>query len=407
MGIKLLNENEERIIKYIDDNKEELFSELSALVKIDTVNHRSYGNENQGQDYLENLCAEAELKVDRFTPESIDGFINHKDYMAGRNADKRENLVAFLGGESKDKNIMLAAHIDTEKIGDTDKWVDDPFSGIIKDGKIYGRGVGDDKSGIIAAWFVMKALKKLGIIPKKNVLLGSYCDEEGGGGNGALALSLKYPCDLCINLDSSGIELEALGGGCFRMNIKSINNDSSVASVFDVFEGVNAVVKKLDELNKLKKTKIRLSSAQAGNGGVKEGDVVFAVYTDMSKEECIRELDRICMELKSDFERLLLKTDGFKLTTRYFIYGETPKDSKEVKILSELMREELGKEPYLEGNCLSDLSLLMAYCSENSFNYGVPVGSSEGGGPHQPNEHIYCDEYLKYVKKLALLILRM
>ena len=76
-------------------------------------------------------------------------------------------------------------------------------------------------------------------------------------------------------------------------------------------------------------------------------------------------------------------------------------------LLKDLMQEEAGEEVSTDGNCLSDLSLLMAYCSENSFNYGVPVGSSCGGGPHQPDEHIACDDYLKYAKKLGLLLLRM
>ncbi len=55
MAIKLLNETEERLMKYMDDNQNELYHQLSEIVKIDTINHRSYGNENQGQEYLENF----------------------------------------------------------------------------------------------------------------------------------------------------------------------------------------------------------------------------------------------------------------------------------------------------------------------------------------------------------------
>ena len=73
--------------------------------------------------------------------------------------------------------------MDTETFGPIEKWNDAPLSGIIKDGKIYGRGAGDDKSGIAISWFIMKAFKDLGIVPKKNIVLGSYSDEEGGGGN--------------------------------------------------------------------------------------------------------------------------------------------------------------------------------------------------------------------------------
>lgn len=407
MPIKLLNETEERLMKYFDDNQNELFNQLSELVKIDTVNHRTYGNENQGQDYLEKICRDSNLKIDRFTPESIPNITEHRDYLPGRSADKRENLVAIVEGEDSTKNVLLAGHIDTELVGDLDRWTDDPFSGIIRDGKIYGRGVGDDKSGVIAAWFVLKAFKDLGIVPKKNLLMGAYCDEEGGGGNGALALALKYPSDLCVNLDSSGIETMASGGGCFRLTIKSVSNNGNVASVFDVHEGVNLVVGKLAELNKRPKTKIRLSNTQAGIGQIKEGVINLAIYADMTKEQCEAYFNKICVELKDDFDRLGLVTDGFVLMTRFFIYGETVEDSKELQILRDLMREETGKDLPQESKCLSDLSLLMAYCTKNSFNYGVPVGSSYGGGPHQPNEHISCDDFLKFTKKLGLLLLRM
>ncbi len=335
------------------------------------------------------------------------GVTESKDYKPGRNADKRENLVAILDGEDTTKNVMLAAHIDTVEIGNLDKWTDAPLSGIIRDGKIYGRGAGDDKSGIAAAWFILKAFKDLGIVPKKNILLGSYSDEEGGGGNGALGLALKYPCDLCINLDSAGLETVALGGGCFSLVLKSVNNDRTVASVFDVFEGVNSVVEKLSELNKREKTKIRLSNAHAGVGGLKEGKINIAIYTDMTKEQCQIELNKICVDLKDVFDRLDLTTDGFVLTTRFFIYGETPKNSREVQIMRELIKEETGEEANTDGNCLSDLSLLMEYCCKNSFNYGVPRGSLDGGSSHQPNEHVQCDKFLKFTKKIALLLLRM
>mgnify|MGYP003319684105 CR=1 FL=1 len=56
MGVKLYNEIEERFIKYVEEHQSELYTCLSELVKIDTVNYKTYGNENNGQDYLEKIC---------------------------------------------------------------------------------------------------------------------------------------------------------------------------------------------------------------------------------------------------------------------------------------------------------------------------------------------------------------
>lgn len=407
MERKLYNETEEKIIKYIEENKEELFYQLSELVKIDTQNFRTHGNENAGQDYLEKICKDLGLFVDRFTPDSVEGLTENVDFKEGRGTENREDLVAVFEGENTNESIMLAAHMDTETVGDLSKWEDSPFSGLIKDGKIYGRGSGDDKFGLAVAWYLIKAFKECGIKPKKNIYIGSYIDEEGGGGNGALGLALKYPCDCVINLDSSGFETEALGGGCFSLKLKSTKNDKAIASVFDVFEGVKLVVDELNKLNEREKTTIRLSSAQAGEGGVKEGTVSIAIYTNMTKEETQEVFADICNSLKPKFDELNLATDGFELITRFFIYGKTDKDSKEAKILSELIKEETGSYPDAKGTCLSDLSLILRYGSKNSFNFGMVRGSSSGGGAHQPNEHIDCDELVKLAKIVALVLLRM
>ena len=133
----------------------------------------------------------------------------------------------------------------------------------------------------------------------------------------------------------------------------------------------------------------------------------LAIYTDMTKEETQKKFDAICAELKPQFDALKLATDGFVLTTRFFIYGKTQEGSQEVKILSELIKEQTGSYPDTKGTCLSDLSLVLRYGSANSFNYGMPRGSKDGGGAHQPNEHISCDNLIKCAKTVALMLLRM
>ena len=406
MNIRFLNESEARLCAYLDEHQDELFETLSALIKVDTRNLRTHGNENAGQDLLEKLCASLALDVDRFTPDSVAGVISLPDYMPGRSADTRENLVASYFVPDAEKTVMLAAHMDTESFGDFSLWEDDPLSGTIRDGKIYGRGAGDDKSGLAVAYYLIKAFKATGISPKKNILIGSYVDEEGGGGNGALALAIKHPVDCILNLDASGFEGEALGGGCFTINLRTTKNDKAIASIFDVFTGLNLIKEKLERLHGTGKNSIRLSSVTAGTNGEKEGTLAFAIYTDMSKEETKAVLGRICEELSSDFDKLFLTTEGFILRTRFFLYGESDHESKEFKTLARLIEEETKVVPNTAGTCLSDLSLLLRYGTKNSINYGIPRGSKEGGGAHQPNEHIYCDTLLSFAKKVALLLMR-
>ncbi len=396
---------EQKILTYLEENQQQLYDMLSQLVQVDTQNYITHGKENDGQARLEELCKALSLKVDRFTPDSIPGLTESDEFNPGRGTENRENLVAIYQGKNPSRSIMLAAHMDTMPVGDLSKWENDPFSGLVQDGKIYGRGSGDDKFGLALGWFLIKAFQDCGYQPERNVLIGSYIDEEYGGGNGALGLCLKYPCDCYVNLDSSGFETVALGGGCFEITVRTTKNDKAIASVFEVFDGLAALRRELGKLQS-EKTVVRFSSFRGGDGGEKVGSMKLAIYTDMTKEETLARLAGIVDRLRPEFEALNLTTDGFILTTKFFRYGEADPGSKEIAALSDIIADSTGIRPDTRGTCLSDLSIFLNYGSRNSFSFGIPRGSETGGGAHQPNEHIQCSILLECAKRLAKLLLR-
>ena len=94
-----------------------------------------------------------------------------------------DNLYARLGDTRP--NFCFAGHSDVVPPGDTDGWGDDPFSGVIIDGKLFGRGSSDMKSAI--ASFVSAAHRY--ILKVDEELPGSISllitgDEEGPAING-------------------------------------------------------------------------------------------------------------------------------------------------------------------------------------------------------------------------------
>ncbi len=64
-------------------------------------------------------------------------------------APRRTSVVAKRGGRGKGRQLCFAGHIDTVPLG-SQPWSVDPFGGEIRDGRLYGRGVTDMKSGIAA-----------------------------------------------------------------------------------------------------------------------------------------------------------------------------------------------------------------------------------------------------------------
>lgn len=397
---------EQQVLAYIEEHQQELFEAVSGLVKIDTQNFKTHGNENAGQAYFETLCRDIGLEVDRYAMASVAGVTEHPEYQAGRDAEHRENAVGILRGAEDENAVMIAGHIDTMPFGDLSAWKDDPLSGRIADGRIFGRGVGDDKYGVIAPWFLCKVFLALGIRPKQNILIGSYADEEYGGCNGPLALCLKYPCAAYINLDGCGLEKEASGGACYAIEVVSHAITAGVASIFDVFDGVALVIDALKTLHARPGTSVRLSAFLGGQGGEKSATVKFAVYTDMTKDETAAALDALYQALLPKLEAMNLGCTPFERRTRFFPYGKMPSDSREAALLAEAVRDVQGEYREIPPHDLTDLSDFMAYGTMNSMNFGMLYGGEEDGGAHQANEQIECDKLVSVVKTLAVFLLR-
>ncbi len=92
--------------------------------------------------------------------------------------DGRPNVIGRLGRNSSGKRLLLPAHMDVVPAGDG--WDHDPFDLVINDGKLYGRGVVDNKgplAAIIVAAEIMQQLHLQDILFGE-LLLAALADEE-------------------------------------------------------------------------------------------------------------------------------------------------------------------------------------------------------------------------------------
>src|SRR6185295_14625416 len=103
----------------------------------------------------------------------------------------RANLYARLKGNGSKKAIALVHHMDVVP-ADARYWSVDPFSGLLKDGYIWGRGALDMKSEGIIHLMAMIALKRSGVPLNRDIVFIANSDEELGS-TGAIVFVKNHP----------------------------------------------------------------------------------------------------------------------------------------------------------------------------------------------------------------------
>lgn len=102
----------------------------------------------------------------------------------------RPNLVARLPGRGVAPPLLLSGHVDVVPVSGQ-SWTVQPFSGLIKDGFVWGRGALDMKGGIAMLLSAFVAMKESP--PPGDVIFCVVSDEETGGQDGAGFLVDNHP----------------------------------------------------------------------------------------------------------------------------------------------------------------------------------------------------------------------
>jgi len=148
---------------------------LVDLLKINTTNPP--GNEQAAAKYIAGVLAREGITAELL------------DLAPGRSA-----VVARLRSSAvadPSKALLLVAHMDVVGV-DRSKWSVDPFSGVIKDGYLWGRGSLDDKSMLVANLAAFIALKRGGAHLNRDVIFLGTADEEQFGDASIKMIIAKY-----------------------------------------------------------------------------------------------------------------------------------------------------------------------------------------------------------------------
>lgn len=306
------------------------------------------------------------------------------------------NVTAHVGKKGG-KRLLLDGHFDVVPPGKADEWKTDPFRPVIRDGYIYGRGVGDMKSGIAAAMLAMRELKKKEDGLKGEVVFYGVGDEETGSVNGTISLLQNYdkafdgavvpePTDFCIERAQRGlrwIRFHVIGKACHAGRPHCGKN---------AIEQSMLIIQKLKSLTYnahmelfeegLKEPSLSVNRIEGGTkNNIIAEECTFIVDRRLlpgeTAEDVLKQLQEAVKEtLQPGFRcELSLVNDGWDP----FI---TPAENPVVSDLIASYREEVGEEPVVRGK---------GGCTDAShiFKAGIPaviLGPGSANVSHTANE---------------------
>ena len=231
-----MNNIKSKLENWILENEPKMIKLLQMLVQEPSIQ----GFESGAQAIIVETCRELGLKLDIWEPGG-ELLRSHPYFVTARkNFANSPNVVAVRKGTGGGKSIILNGHIDVVPEGDINQWSEDPYSGRVSNGKLYGRGSTDMKGGNVALLMAIKAIQSLNIPLKGDIIFQSVIEEESGGA-GTLATILRgYKADAVLIPEPTNMKIfpKQQGSLWFRLTVKGKSAHGGTR-----YEGVSAIEK--------------------------------------------------------------------------------------------------------------------------------------------------------------------
>jgi succinyl-diaminopimelate desuccinylase len=408
----------ERVLAEVDRATEEIVQLTADLVRIPTINP-------PGEDY--EACAHFLgdfLKRRAFDIEYVaaDGRPEHTPRFP------RVNVIATRRG-GPGPVVHLNGHIDVVPPGDG--WTVDPFGGLVRDGKIFGRGVCDMKAGIAAAVFAAEVIERAGVTLPGTIEISGTVDEESGGFAGVAYLAergriAKGRTDFVIipePLDVDRICIGHRGVYWFEVTARGrIGHGSMPFLGVSAIDGMGRLLQSVrDELMPLlssRRTGVPVVPAGARQAtinvnGIDGGQPVDGIQTPCVADVCRAVFDRRFLieegfdatkrEVADLVASVAARTNGVRFDVRDLMVvhpTRTPDDSPVIGSLERAIQSVLGRPAQL-------------IASPGTYDHkhvariaNVPHCVAYGPGAlelaHQPDEYCRIDDIVNATKVLAL-----
>ena len=202
-----LSPEERRVADAVAARRDDLVALTCELVAFDTVTHTPGAAPRQERALQEHLAA-------LLRAHGADVALHEPDAAALRphpmvpeelTFDGRPQLVARFRGSGGGRTLLLNGHVDVVDVEPRDDWTQpDPFSAVIRDGRLYGRGACDMKGGVASMVVAACTLAEQGVPLAGDLIVNTVTEEESTGAGGLFAARL-LEADAAIVPEPSGL----------------------------------------------------------------------------------------------------------------------------------------------------------------------------------------------------------
>ena len=326
-------------------------------------------------------------------------------------APGRPNVLAVLGDKGQGKSLLLEGHTDVVTEGDPAQWTHPPFSADLVDGRIYGRGSADMKSGLAAAMIAAAACKRSHTRLNGRLVVGALVDEE------ADMIGVRHLCTTAIGreLDAAIICepeenelcLEQRGVVWARVSVRGrMAHGAMPEAGANPITGVGALLREVPALERalrrlcakskhLKPPTVTPTIVRAPLSGVPQQNVIpgtaeatidIRLTPGPDVDAIAAEIDAACRRAAAACEGITIEwrpTNGFRLATR------VDKDEAIVRAMMRGVKDATGRAPKFGGVPGSTDGTILR------MTLGIPIVTCGPGNrsiPHQVDEYVEVGE---------------
>ncbi|MGJ4996627.1 ArgE/DapE family deacylase [Bradyrhizobium sp. HKCCYLS3077] len=231
----ITSDTTQRILDAVDAGFDRQLATTSDFVAIPSTR----GAEGPCQDMFGDLLRERGYEVDDWHID-LDELKDMRGYgPIEHDFSKARSVVGtYRPATTAGRSLILQGHCDVVPAGPLDMWETPPFSPVIRNGRMYGRGACDMKSGTIGALYALDAIKAAGLKPTARIHLQSVIEEESTGIGALSTLQRGYRADACFIPEPTSEKMvrSQVGVIWFRIKVRGIP-----AHVFEAGIGANAI----------------------------------------------------------------------------------------------------------------------------------------------------------------------